>query len=837
MINLSNKTNCFLFSLAILLFFSSCKQNDHASANKISGAYEAMLQFSKIRAYPNKDIPSSGYMDAYKDHLRAIKSQSSSRAAKWETMGPLNTAGRCLTIGVNPQENNTIYVGSASGGLWRSRNLGLELSWERIETGFPVLGVSTIAFADQDSTVMFIGTGEVYNVEITGNDGAYRSTRGSYGIGILKSIDGGSSWTHSLDWSYNQNEGVWMIKVSKTDPNIVYAGTTQGVHRSLDQGETWELVLENSIVTDVEIHPTDPNKIIVSAGNFNTPQKGIYYTNDGGETWEQSAGVPIGFNGKILLSQSQSDPEIIYASVGNGFSFSDGYTWLLRSDNGGASFEIKNETDYSKWQGWFSHDISVHPTKPDELIAVGIDIYKSEDGGDELRQVSNGGVALGDIDILGPDGGPNYSHSDHHFVLHHPEVVDLVLIGNDGGVFLSFDGGETFRSANAGLQTTQFYNGFSVSDIDPNLALGGLQDNSTSLFTGTAAWSREIGGDGSWTAVNQENNNILYGSSQRLNMVKSQNLGATWLPRAPNLNGDSPLFIAPYVISKSNPNVLYAGARYIYRTNNGAESWFRANNENQLNGDPIFALEVSDVDENVVYAGTAPENSPAALFSSSDGGNSFTEVSPISNRIVNDITVFPGKPESAIAVYSGFDTPHVFRTDNNGSSWTDITNNLPNVPTNAVIVNPFDLDEIYVGNDLGVYISQNGGESWEPYQSGLPSALIVMDLKISLSNNMLWVASHGNGVYQTPLESQTSSTIENQSKTVNLFPNPAKHYFRIAGISTNSEITVYDIKGRKLIQVSNKSLVSIGDLSSGAYLVKILDKSTNKEFTKTLIKL
>lgn len=821
--------------MLIVFACTSSEHNNVASANRIPGSYLAMEQFSKIQAYPD-GVPTSGYMDAYREHSKALKTQVNSREANWTAMGPLNTAGRCLTIGINPQDANTIYVGSASGGLWRSRDLGLNLTWERIETGFPVLGVSTIAFADQDSTVMLIGTGEVYNVEVTGNDGAYRATRGSYGIGILKSLDGGQTWSHSLDWSYSQNEGVWMIKIAKTDPNIVYAGTTQGVLKSTDQGETWENVFENPLVTDVEIDPTDPEKIVIACGNFDTPGKGIYTSDDGGNTWVQSTGVPASFNGKILLAQSSSDPNIVYASVGNGFSGADGFTWLLRSEDGGQNFELRNETDYSRWQGWFSHDVSIHPTNPNEVITVGINIFKSTDAGDYLREISNGGVTLGDVDILGPDGPPNFSHSDHHFVLHHPEVEDLVLFGNDGGVYLSFDGGETFRSANAGLQTTQFYNGFSVSDTETNIALGGLQDNSTSQFSGSQAWSREIGGDGSWTAINQLNNDIIYGSSQNLRIAKSVNRGDNWFTRSPNLTNDNPLFIAPYVISKTNPDRMYAGARFFYRSDDGAESWIRMNNETQLNGDPIFALDVSDIDEDVVYAGTAPEDNPAALFNTRDGGLSFTEVSPVTNRIVNDVTVFPGQPESAIAVYSGFGTPHVFRTNDFGSSWTDISNNLPDVPTNAVIVNPFDLDEIYIGNDLGVYISKNGGDSWEPYQTGLPTAFIAIDLKISLADNTLWVATHGNGIYQTPLESFPSSNENEALENLVIYPNPTQDFFTIEGISANNLITVYDVNGKRVIQQTNKSNIQIGNLPSGTYIVNIKDNNKQINISKRLIK-
>jgi len=834
---MKNTYTLFLIFLGGLFFITSCNVEDKTSSSKIPGSYKAMEQFSKIHAYPD-GVPTTGYMQAYKVHKRAIESQKNLRNADWQAMGPWNTAGRTLTIGVNPQDDNTIYVGSASGGLWRSRNLGLDLSWERIETGFPVLGVSTIAFADQDSTVMFIGTGEVYNVEVTGNDGAYRATRGSYGIGILKSTDGGENWTHSLDWTYSQNEGVWMIKVAKTDPNIVYAGTTQGVHKSIDQGETWELVFENPIVTDVEIDPSDPNKIVIACGNFDTAGKGVYYSEDGGENWTQSNGIPSTFMGKIQLAQSTSDPDIFYASVGNGFGGGDEYTWLLRSDDGGKNFMIRNEFDYSRWQGWFSHDVAIDPDDPDEIIVVGINMFKSINGGLSLLPVSNApsGLILGDIPILGPDGPSDYTHSDHHFILYHPAVEDLILIGTDGGVFISYDGGTNIRSANAGLQTTQFYNGFSVSDVDENKAIGGLQDNSTSFFKGTQAWSREIGGDGSWTAINDENQNILFGSFQNLRIRKSVNGGNSWFSVSPSVAGDRPLFIAPFVISKSNPDILYAGGTFLHKTFNGGENWNITNEGEPLNGDPIFALDVSDVDENIVYAGTAPQTQLAALFTTQDGGETFTEVNPVSDRIVNDIAVFPGAPGSAIAVYSGFGTGHVYRTDSFGVSWMNITNNLPDVPTNAVAINPYNLDEIYIGNDLGVYISQDGGVSWEPYVSGMPSAFIALDLKISKANNMLWVATHGNGAYQTPLETLPANNENQVAEMINIFPNPTQDRFTIEGLSNNNVISIFSYDGKKVMEEINKNSVQIGNLSAGSYFVIIEDKALNKEYRKTIIK-
>jgi len=221
-----------LLTFLVLTFLSSCQKKE---PGKIPGSYEAMQLWTMQRAYPATDIPDGAYYKGFLDHKKNfLASPTKSLSDTWKPMGPLNTAGRMLTVAINPQAPNTLYAGTASGGLWRSRDLGLGQSWEYVETGFPVLGVSSIEFEAQDSMTMYIGTGEVYNYFDTGTDGAERATRGSYGIGILKSTDGGNTWSKSLDWTYNQKHGVWMIKSAPTAPQVVYAATTEGIYKSED---------------------------------------------------------------------------------------------------------------------------------------------------------------------------------------------------------------------------------------------------------------------------------------------------------------------------------------------------------------------------------------------------------------------------------------------------------------------------------------------------------------------------------------------------------------------------------------------------------------------------
>lgn len=824
----------FILPLSILLILGvSCNTHKQTENNeyRIPGSYKALELFSHLRSYPYPDIPNDAYSRGFEFHEKYVEKTSVLKnVGEWEPAGPKNTAGRTLTIEVNPQNNNTIYAGSASGGLWRSYNLGMGESWEYVDTGFPVLGVSTIAFAPGDSTVMYIGTGEVYNYSDTGTDAAYRSTRGSYGVGILKSEDGGKSWTKSLNWSYNQQHGVWMVKVAPTDPNIVYAATTEGVFKSIDAGNSWIEVLDVIMCTDIEIYPDNPDVVVVSAGNFGTEGKGIYHTQDGGENWKEATGaIPDDFQGKILLARAPSNNHVMYASIGNGFWFNDGFTWLLKSIDGGKRWAEVNTVDYSRWQGWFSHDIAVDPRDENTIVCVGIDIFKSTDGGQTLLKKSTGGVAFGTPPVDGPDGPPNYSHSDHHFVGYHPGIPDLVLFGNDGGVFLSFDGAESFMSANGNMQTTQFYNGFSVSHLNPEFAMGGLQDNSTVLYRGDGAWQRAIGGDGSWTGINQQNDNIVYGSYQNLNINRSSNNGLGFFPVSiPYGNGENPLFISPYIVSESHPDIIYAAGIYMYKSLDKGQSWEIMNRNAPINTDPVFSLDVSSQNPDVIYAGTVGQNHDPSIYISLNGGDSFYDATNrLPDRIPNDIKIDPNDDGTAYVCFSGFGTNHLYKTTDFGFNWDPIDQDLPDVPGNAIAIDPADSNILYYGNDIGVYVSEDGGLSWTAWDSGVPMAMIAMDLTISPKDRKIWVATHGNGTYRADMIESSVSTDENieNNRRIRVYPNPVSHELTIESEKSSAHMNwiLYDLAGKKVLSGSSNSMIVDG-LESGIYLLEFLQE-------------
>ena len=785
-----------------------------------NGAYEALAFWTKSRAYPNTDIPDAAVFAAYEYDRKVFQAQKLRKPATndvWSAIGPHNRGGRTLTIAFNPQNPNTIYAGSASGGLWRSWTAGIgPQAWERVPTGYPVLGVSSIAIVPNDSNTIYIGTGEVYNIAGARPGQVDRATRGTYGIGILKSSDGGQTWQKSLDWSYNQQRGVWAIKINPLNPNTVWAATTHGIYKTMDGGATWNRVLDVPMGMDLVIHAVDTNIVVASMGNFESRGYGIYRTTDGGATWTKVVrGLPTVYRGKAMLAIYRDNPDIMMASFGNGFWPWDNQnkSWLCRSENAGESWSVVSTEDFSRWQGWFAHDVAIQPDDSSKVTVVGINVHQSVLEGSNLVKKSTGTWYQGVVPPEGPEGPPSYVHVDLHDVVYHPTNPNIIYFATDGGVFRTVNGGLSFQSCNGGYQTTQFYNGFSSSVQDSNLAIGGLQDNSTVIYQGDPIWSvGHIGGDGGYAAVDPTNPDVLYGSYQFLNIRKSINGGKTWSNVTPPGGNDRPvIFLAPFILAPSNPQILYAGRDIVYKSVNGGATWSATNSGKPVDGNlpkgnPVVALAVSYQDPDVVYAATVPmELAPAGVFRTLDGGATWENITgTLPDRFVTDLAVDPTNDQIVYITFSGFGTSHVFKTTDGGQTWQDIGGILPDVPTQAVIVDPEFPQHVYVGTDIGVYVSTDGGQSWSAFNDGLADPVLVFDLSISPANRKIRLASHGNGVFErrlldgpvtgiTRVPTPLAFTLEQN------YPNPFNPRttlrFRLRQASEVS-LRIYDARGR-----------------------------------------
>lgn len=730
----------FLLISAFLTFLTISLQKDDSNYFKKenykhrSGAFEALTFLNELRAYPNDDITSQRIYHAYDRESITSLSKTNFNIPKWESIGPANVPGRIISLAVNPKNSKILFVGSATGGLWRTYNSTSGTNWHRIETGFPVLGVMAIAIDPVDTNVIYIGTGEVYGYKTSIGGYVIRTTRGSYGIGILKSTDSGKSWKKSLDWTFAEQRGVQKLVLNPKNSKVIYAGTSEGAYKSIDNGLTWKMIHTSPMVQDIIVNPMDTSKILISCGNLFSNNSGIFYSTNSGTSWAKA--VFPNFTGKTLLDYFVDNPTIVFASVGD----SESGKGLYKSTDFGITWIQVHNINVQQYQGFFAHFVAIHPKDVNQIVHAGVDMYKSNDGGKTLKTISG-------------------LHVDHHNYARDPNNTSVIYVANDGGVYRSTNFGESYTNIGSGLVTAQFYNGFSSSVQDSNFAIGGLQDNNCVIYSGTKNWKTVIGGDGTWTAINPSDDRNVFGSSQYNRINRSTNRGTTFSSSTSGMTADA-AFVSPYCISYLNPSVLYSGRKIVYKSLDNGLTWKTTNNGLNIDGNYVLAMNIFQGDDNWVYITTAPTTKRSGVYVTKNGGNSWSNITGnLPDRYYMDIAIDPVDRETAYIVLGGYDSARIFMTTDAGINWLDISGNLPNVPTLSVTIDPFDRTNIYVGNDLGVYFTYDSGKNWLRLRDGLPEAVVSMDLSVSYQNKKLRLATHGNGAFQLPLLSIKKGSI------------------------------------------------------------------------------
>jgi len=805
----------FVIPLLISIFAVGLLLTDYIAFNRsdsppideerIPGIYKAFQYMNDVRSYPGEDIPKDGYSKAYETSLKKYH-KSSRFEGEWEQMGPHNIGGRTLDIAFNPQNSNTIFAASASGGLWKSYVGGVgENAWERVLLGHPALAIAAVELSPADSNIIFVGTGECYGNGEYFPSVSYRATRGLSGIGLLRSMDGGITWEKNIDWSYEQQRGVQRIKFDPVNHNIVWVATTEGTYKSVDQGDNWELVHDVVMATDIAINPNDPDMVFVACGGMFSPGGGIYRTEDGGENWElmdMGSGGPDSFGGKARICIAPSSPNVIYASIGMSQSYGTQATWLCASIDYGDNWMVINNVDFSRFQGWYSHYVAISPENSNKIYCGGVDFWQSSNGGSSLT-IDQGNIG----DWFHPD----WLHSDHHDIEFHPDNSNIIYLAHDGGIHRTDDGGENFYSCNWGYQTSQFYPGFSCSDINPNLAMGGLQDNFSCIYEGQMNWRRVIGGDGSYSAINQDDNDEIYGSYQYLSILKAYDGGYSWFQANPG-NQNYVNFIAPFALSPVNNTTLYAASSVVHRSDNGGNNWTPTNTSSAFFNNPVLSMALSSTDVDVVYVATMPWYTDPHVYKTSDGGGEWIDITgDLPNRYPTDIHVDVNDHSIVYIALGGFGSSHLYRSMNSGMTWESIGEGLPDIPAWSVVTDPVLPNNIYCGNEFGVFVSIDGGENWEPFMEGLIDAVFAMDLKISATDRKLRVATHGNGAWERSLVETTVSTGDDISSMgtdpmLSNYPNPFNAQTTITyHLDNNSPVNlaIYDLSGKLVVELVN----------------------------------
>ncbi len=824
---------------------------------------EALEFFRLKRLMPGQtEMPMERYFQAYRqmelmprhsfgdNSLQASRKQAGKSLAlpAWTSLGPGNVGGRTRAIVINPTTPTTMYAAGVAGGIWKTTNGGS--SWSPTSDLTANLAINSLAIDPSNPNTLYAGTGEGFF-----NGDAVR------GAGIFKTTDGGANWTQLANTTSTDFHFVNDIVVSSNNANRIYAATQTGIWRSTDGGTNWAKVQNVTEVgsttvaigggcLDLAIRTDKPTDYVFASCGNQTQARIFRNTDAGGSgTWTQ---VHTEANaGRTSLAIAPSNQDIIYALAGElegtfddalhavfrSAASGDAGTWEARVRNSDSnklnasimSFAIGafatncgyDTTNFFGAQAWYDNVIAVDPTDPNRVWVGGVDVFRSDDGG------ANWGMAA---HAYQSRSNPQYVHPDQHVIIFHPQYNgtsnQTVFIGNDGGIFRSDNAravvakGNTapcnaaatavnWISLNNGYGVTQFYHG----SIYPNgtTYFGGAQDNGTirsSDSAGANAWNEIWPGDGGYTAIDPTNTNNLFAANTGISVHKSTNGGASF-NLAVNGISDSGLFITPYVMDPSDPQRLFLGGNlYIWRTKNGAASWQQASAITPGTGS-VSAITISPTNANFALGGMSDGfiiRTDQALTSTAS--TNWPSVQPRSGY-VSSLAFDPTNKDIAYATYSTFGGVHVWKTVNAGASWTGLngtgTGVLPDVPVHSIVVDPTNTMRLYIGTDVGVFSSVDGGTTWAVENTNFANVITEWLTINSTSNTtQLFAFTHGRGAWKAT----ANPTGCNYALT------PSSQTFTDAG--GNGTITVTaEPNGCNWTAVSNAAWITINSGASG----------------------
>jgi photosystem II stability/assembly factor-like uncharacterized protein len=758
-----------------------------------------------------------------------IKAEAGERGEGWVLEGPFNIGGRVSAVAMHPSDMQTIYAGAASGGIFKSTNTGT--TWEPVFEDALSLSIGDIAIAPSNPEIIWVGTGEA---NAGGGSMSYD------GFGIYKSEDAGNTWQHV---GLENSGSIGRLAVHPADPGTCFVAAMgrlfsnnpeRGIFRTTDGGESWENVLYvNDSVggIDIVIHPDHPDTLYASMWervrrpdrrNYGGRGCGIYRSFDGGDTWtELSGGLPVNTpsNGRIGFDISQSDPNILYAIYADNIGY---FAGVYKTTNGGNTWVRTNDSAlddiYSSYGWWFGR-ISIDPTNPNIVYPIGFDLYKSINGGSSWSYISS------------------TVHVDQHDLVAHPLDPDFLVLGNDAGIYLSNNGGSSWQFMQ-NLPITQFYT-CEIDEQFPHRLYGGTQDNGTNrtYSGGTADWQSIYWGDGFYVLVDPLDNSYVYAEYQYGNFARSTNGGASFSTAMNGISSsDRKNWNTPFVFDPNNPQILYFGANRLYKTTNRAGSW-QAISPDLTEGNSginavygtITTIAVAPSNSQFIYVGTDDGN----VWQTESGGTNWTNISSgLPLRWITRVAVDPYNENIVYVTLSGYRydsyLSHVFRSTDAGGTWEDISNNLPEAPANDIIIDPALDSTLYLATDFGVYVTRDLGQNWQMLGDNLPNVPVV-DLDFHQPTRTLIAATYGRSMYSFNVDQLVLvQEIKNTGGSLKIYPNPTGNFLIIehSFIPGKADFIIINSEGKVVIegnlQNNDKThTVEVSQLLPGNYVVRI----------------
>jgi photosystem II stability/assembly factor-like uncharacterized protein len=715
--------------------------------------------FYAQRAYPAPNVDPEKRIEAadkYRDMRTKARAETAlgvEAALNWQLAGPTNIPGRITDIAVDPTDSATIFAASAGAGLFKTTDRGF--TWIPVFDEVGTYSMGAVAIDPNNPDVVYAGTGEINGrVQTYDGTGIYKSIDGganwtfaglphSYGIGRIL-VDPNNS---------NVVYAAVMGRLWEGNPE-------RGLYRSTDGGTNWTQVLYISDYTgcaEIIIHPSTgtlfaamwerswsmESTYTVSEAMVG-PNSGLYRSIDGGDTWQLvnhvalPTGPTVGRIGLTLDPFSTRVYAFYWTHPANG-------TDVYRSDDLGVNW-MRMGTAVANaavtYRGYYFAMIKVAPGIPDRVYLGGVDLYRSDNGGEDWYMIG--------------DWTAGYIYADQHAMYIHPSTPDFILAGCDGGVYASTNGGlinnwELLQN----FPNTQFYT-VSIDPQNPSRLFGGAQDNGT-LRTADGSlseWQRVFGGDGFYCQVDHANSNIVYAEWQWGNIVKSTSGGAGFVSAAVGINrNDRFNWNTAFVMSPTNHNVLYLGSHRLYRTTNGASSWTAisgdlTDGETEPGSNVISTIGVTAANSSVIYVGTDDAN---LWVTQNDGATWLNRSAGLPQRWITRVTVDDDNAAVAYVTLSGYQlaewVSHIYRTDDYGLTWTAISGDLPDAPINDVIVDPESPSTLYIATDFGVYVTDDLGATWAPLGEGMPMQP-VLDLDFHEPTRQIVAATHGRSMYR-----------------------------------------------------------------------------------------
>ena len=695
---------------------------------------------------------------------------------KLRGIGPAFKSGRIADITIHPGNDNIWYVAVGSGGVWKTVNSGT--TWEPVFDDQSVYSIGCITIDPGNPHTVWVGTGE--------NVGGRHV---SWGDGIYRSDDGGSSWKNM---GLKESQHISKIIVHPENPDVIWVaaqgplwnkGGERGIYKSTDGGKTWKRTLGDDEwvgATDIVMDPRNPDRLYaatwqrhrnVAAYMGGGPGSGIHRSEDGGETWiGLKKGLPTSNMGKIGLAISPQKPDVVYAAI----ELDRRTGGIYRTGDRGASWKKMSEAVSGATGPHYYQELYASPHVFDKIFLVDVRMQVSEDGGKTFKRMNERG-----------------KHSDNHAIVFREDDPDYMLVGTDGGLYETFDDTETWKYI-PNLPVTQFYK-VSVDDSEPFYNIyGGTQDNGTQggpsrtdkrEGISNEDWNIVLGGDGHQTATEPGNPDIVYGESQegylhRIDMTTGEAVDIRPRPAAgedyERYNWDSPILVSPH-----NPATLYFASQRVWKSTDRGDSWTAISGdltrdqerlklpimdntwswdspwdfEAMSNYNTITSLAESPLQEGLIYAGT----DDGFIQVTEDGGENWRAI---------EVSSLPGVPGSAFVndikadlfdvntIYVALDNhkfgdlkPYLLKSSDRGNSWESITANLPEeILVWRLVQDHENANLLFIGTEFGIYFTPDGGEKWIKLSGGVPT-ISFRDLAIQRRENDLVGASFGRGFY------------------------------------------------------------------------------------------